>query len=85
MPSQKAGTQPGDIAAVGITNQRETVVVWDRRTGRPFYNAIVWQDTRTKDICDQLAAEGGQDRFRAQSWATTGNLLLWTQDQMDPR
>jgi glycerol kinase len=62
---QKAGTEPGDIVAVGITNQRETVVVWDRRTGKPFYNAIVWQDTRTKDICDALAAEGGQDRFRA--------------------
>lgn len=62
--TQKAGTEPGDIAAVGITNQRETVVVWDRRTGKPFYNAVVWQDTRTKEICDRLAAEGGQDRFR---------------------
>jgi len=61
----KAGVKPGDIAAVGITNQRETAVVWDRRTGKPFYNAIVWQDTRTKSICDQLAASGGQDRFRA--------------------
>ncbi len=54
----------GRIAAIGITNQRETTVVWDRRTGRPLYNAIVWQDTRTKGICDALAAEGGQDRFR---------------------
>lgn len=61
----KAGVKPGDIAAVGITNQRETAVVWDRRTGKPFYNAIVWQDTRTKSICDQLAASGGKDRFRA--------------------
>ena len=60
----KSGAQPGDIAAVGVTNQRETAVVWDRRTGKPFYNAIVWQDTRTKDICDRLAADGGQDRFR---------------------
>jgi len=42
----------------------ETTIVWDRRTGKPYYNAIVWQDTRTKDICDQLASEGGQDRFR---------------------
>jgi glycerol kinase len=58
--------QAGDIAAVGVTNQRETVIVWDRRTGRPFYNAIVWQDTRTKEICDRLACEGGQDRFRPQ-------------------
>ncbi len=55
----------GAIAAVGITNQRETTLVWDRRTGQPLYNAIVWQDTRTKGICDALALEGGQDRFRA--------------------
>lgn len=61
----KAGAQIGDIAALGITNQRETTVVWDRRTGKPLYNAIVWQDTRTKNICDQLAMEGGQDRFRS--------------------
>ncbi len=61
----RAGALPGEIAAVGITNQRETTVVWDRRTGKPFYNAIVWQDTRTKGICDALAAEGGQDRLRA--------------------
>ena len=55
----------GAIAAVGITNQRETTLVWDRKTGEPFYNAIVWQDTRTKSICDRLAREGdGQDRFR---------------------
>ncbi|MGC9393583.1 MAG: glycerol kinase GlpK [Anaerolineae bacterium] len=55
----------GAIAAVGITNQRETTLVWDRRTGQPLYNAIVWQDTRTKGICDALALEDGQDRFRA--------------------
>ncbi len=57
----------GAIAAVGITNQRETTMVWDRRTGQPLYNAIVWQDTRTKKLCDTLAAESelGQDRFRA--------------------
>ena len=54
-----------DIAAVGITNQRETAVVWDKRTGEPVYNAIVWQDTRTQDIVDRLAAEGGVDRFKA--------------------
>jgi glycerol kinase len=54
-----------DIAAVGVTNQRETTIVWDKNTGKPYYNAIVWQDTRTKDICDALAKDGGQDRFRA--------------------
>ena len=61
----KAGAKPGEIAAVGITNQRETTLVWDRRTGKPFYNAIVWQDTRTKTICDSLGEDGGQDRFRS--------------------
>ena len=54
----------GDVAAVGIANQRETTVVWDRHTGRPLCNSIVWQDTRTKEICDGLAADGGADRFR---------------------
>jgi len=60
-----AGAQPGDIAAVGVTNQRETTIVWDKKTGKPYYNAIVWQDTRTKAICDELGQNGGQDRFRA--------------------
>ena len=60
----KSGHSAADLAAVGITNQRETTVVWDRRTGKPYTNAIVWQDTRTAEICDQLTAAGGQDRFR---------------------
>ena len=54
-----------DIAAVGITNQRETTVVWDRHTGKPVYNAIVWQDTRTQGIVDRLAADDGIERFKA--------------------
>jgi len=53
-----------DIAACGITNQRETTVVWEKATGKPVFNAIVWQDTRTDKICNDLAADGGQDRFR---------------------
>lgn len=61
---EKAGAVPGDIAAVGITNQRETTVVWNPKTGEPYYNAIVWQDTRTDKICNMLAEDGGQDRFR---------------------
>ncbi len=60
----KAGIQPSDLAAVGVTNQRETTVVWDKTTGRPVHNAIVWQDTRTDAICNDLAKDGGQDRFR---------------------
>lgn len=62
---RQAHASSGDIAAVGITNQRETTVVWNKHTGQPYYNAVVWQDTRTKQICDELAADGGQDRFRA--------------------
>jgi glycerol kinase len=61
----KAGIKASDLAAVGITNQRETTVVWDRRTGKPVYNAIVWQDTRTDTIINEWAKNGGQDRFRA--------------------
>jgi glycerol kinase len=53
-----------DLAAIGITNQRETTLVWNRHTGKPYYPAIVWQDTRTDKICNRLAEEGGQDRFR---------------------
>ncbi len=63
----KTGLRGTDLAAIGITNQRETTVVWDRRTGKPYCNAIVWQCTRTADICDALMADGGQDRFREQT------------------
>jgi glycerol kinase len=55
---------PKDIAALGITNQRETTIVWDRNTGKPYGNAIVWQDTRTRFVCDKLAEVEGKDRFR---------------------
>jgi glycerol kinase len=60
----KGNISSTDIAAVGITNQRETTVVWDTKTGQPIYNAIVWQDTRTDAIINKLAKSGGQDRFR---------------------
>jgi glycerol kinase len=84
----KAGAQPGDIAAVGVTNQRETTVVWDKNTGKPYFNAIVWQCTRTKDICDDLAADGGQDRFRPKvglPLATyfSGPKIKWILDNVD--
>ncbi|MFN3308541.1 MAG: FGGY family carbohydrate kinase, partial [Anaerolineales bacterium] len=61
---QKAKVEAQQIAAVGVTNQRETTILWNPKTGEPYANAIVWQDTRTKPICDQLAQEGGQERFR---------------------
>ena len=61
---KKGNVSPSDIAAVGVTNQRETTVIWEKATGKPVYNAIVWQDTRTDKICNDLAKDGGQDRFR---------------------
>ena len=61
---EKTGVAVGDLAAIGITNQRETTVVWDRSTGEAIHNALVWQDTRTDQICNELIADGGQDRFR---------------------
>jgi glycerol kinase len=71
-----------DVAAVGITNQRETTVVWDRLTGKALHNAIVWQDTRTESICRELAGDAGPDRFRAKTGlpiATyfSGTKLRW--------
>jgi len=57
------GLRPGDLAAIGITNQRETTILWNRKTGKPLYNAIVWQDTRVAPMVAELSA-GGQDRYR---------------------
>jgi len=62
----KLGVGPSDLAAVGITNQRETTLLWESATGRPVANAIVWQDTRTAALVETLGADGGQDRFRGQ-------------------
>ncbi|MFC9677090.1 glycerol kinase GlpK [Streptomyces sp. NPDC056637] len=63
----KAGLRADDLSALGITNQRETTVLWDRATGRPVHNAIVWQDTRTSALCNELGGTDGQDRFREQT------------------
>jgi glycerol kinase len=64
---QQKALRPQDLAAIGITNQRETIVVWDRKTGRPVYNAIVWQDTRVGDAVEEFSRAGGQDRFRGKT------------------
>ncbi len=85
---EKAGATASDIAAVGITNQRETTVVWDKNTGKPYHNAIVWQDTRTDKICNALAKDGGQDRFREKvglPLATyfSGPKVKWMLDNVD--
>jgi glycerol kinase len=63
----KASLRPRDLAAIGITNQRETTVVWNRKTGKPIANALVWQDTRVADYVQELTKSGGQDRFRGKT------------------
>jgi glycerol kinase len=85
---QKGNIDPKDIAAVGITNQRETAVVWDKTTGKPLYNAIVWQDTRTDQIINEFGKQGGQDRFREKvglPLATyfSGPKVKWILDNVD--
>ena len=64
---EKGKCSSRDIAAVGVANQRETTVVWEKGSGKPVYNAIVWQDTRTDLICQELAKNGGQDRWRGKT------------------
>src|SRR4051812_25713898 len=83
-----ANASADDIAGLGITNQRETAVVWDKNTGEPVMNAIVWQDTRTDRLVDELSREGGQDRFRAQTGlpvATyfSGPKVRWILDNVE--
>src|SRR5947208_11273484 len=78
----EAGLAPGDIAAIGITNQRETTVVWDRKTGKPICNAIVWQDRRTAGICDKLKARGLEPLVRKKTGLVldayfSGTKLEW--------
>ncbi|GAA2589843.1 glycerol kinase GlpK [Winogradskya consettensis] len=85
---QKANLQATDLAALGITNQRETTVVWDRRTGRPYYNAIVWQDTRTDRIASALDRDGRGDVIRRKAGlppATyfSGGKIQWILDNVD--
>lgn len=84
----KAKCSVSDIAAIGVTNQRETALVWDKQTGKPVYNAIVWQDTRTDVICNELASNGGQDRLRSKTGlplATyfSGPKIKWILDNVD--
>ena len=83
----KANITSADLAAVGITNQRETTVVWDRKTGQPVYNALVWQDTRQQDIVD-MVADGNQDRLREKTGlplATyfSGTKIRWILDNVE--
>lgn len=85
---EKAGLTANELAGVGITNQRETTVVWNRYTGKPYYNALVWQDTRTDAICRDLAVNGDMDCFRKKvglPLATyfSGPKIKWLLDNID--
>jgi glycerol kinase len=84
----KADITRHDVKAIGITNQRETTVVWNKSTGEPVYNAIVWQDTRTQDIVDRLAADGGIDRLKPivglpLSTYFAGTKVAWILENVD--
>ena len=85
---QKIGASAKDIAAIGITNQRETTIVWDKHTGEPVYNAIVWQCRRTSQYCDQLKEQGLTEEFRCKTGLVidayfSGTKLKWILDHVD--
>lgn len=82
------GANGKNIAAIGITNQRETTVVWDRETGEPIYNAIVWQDRRTSDYCDSLREQGWTEKFKAKTGLIidsyfSGTKVRWILENVD--
>ena len=84
----QAGVHCEDIVAIGITNQRETTVVWNRKTGQPIHNAIVWQDRRTTSICDQLKADGTEALFQQKTGLRldpyfSGTKIKWLLDHVD--
>ncbi len=84
----RAHLRPRDIAAIGITNQRETTIVWNRETGHPLYNAIVWQDRRTAEFCDRLRADGHAEDIRARTGLVldayfSGSKIRWILDNVD--
>lgn len=85
---ERSGVAASEVAGIGITNQRETAIVWDRRTGEPVHNAIVWQDTRTQGLIDALAADGGVRRFAEKTGlplATyfSASKIAWILDHVD--
>jgi glycerol kinase len=84
----RAGLRPKDVAAIGITNQRETTLLWDRKTGEPIHRAIVWQDRRTADVCTKLRQDGAEDLVRARTGLVidpyfSGTKLAWLLDNVD--
>ncbi|MGB4198627.1 MAG: glycerol kinase GlpK [Tepidanaerobacteraceae bacterium] len=85
---EKSGLSPSDIAAIGITNQRETTIVWDKNTGKPVYNAIVWQCRRTAPICDELKEKGLTEKIREKTGLVidayfSGTKVKWILDNVE--
>src|SRR5690625_6549773 len=85
---RKADISAEDIAGIGITNQRETTVVWDKTTGKPVYNALVWQSRQTEDICEELRADGHEETFRKKTGLLidpyfSGTKVKWILDNVD--
>src|SRR6185369_14015404 len=83
---QDAGIEAGDLDAIGITNQRETTVLWEAATGRPVHRAIVWQDRRTASICQELKSKGLEPEFRRRTGLVldpyfSGTKIRWLLDQ----
>ena len=79
---------PNEIAAIGITNQRETTIVWDKNTGKPIYNAIVWQCRRTSEICDEIEANGYKDMIKDKTGLIldayfSGTKIKWILDNVE--
>jgi glycerol kinase len=82
---RKAGIQPSEISGIGITNQRETTVVWDRETSKPIYNAIVWQDRRTAGFCDELKDRGLEKTVAEKTGLCYRCIFFRNKNQMDSR
>ena len=85
---KQSGLEANDIAAIGITNQRETAVVWDKNNGKPIYNAIVWQDKRTADICEDMKANNFEDYVRTETGLVidsyfSGTKIKWILDHVE--
>ena len=74
----------GSIAGIGVTNQRETTIVWDKATGQPVYNAIVWQCRRTAELCEELKRQGLEERIVCHHGTAHRRLFLRHQDPLDP-
>lgn len=85
---RKADAEPSQVVAIGITNQRETAVVWDKKTGKPIYNAIVWQSRQTEDICKELREKGYENTFRNKTGLLidpyfSGTKVKWILDHVE--